>query len=1006
MKRESLDALFTYKEYADQTLEQEQKKRGVREEFEIKGLLKEAIPLVGTTSILKILTDEGMVELKNNRSVQYWKLKMATCEDAIIKGKHPYDKSAVSQIYYVKSRIMEELKEACSKEELDRLNEVSGKLDPNFLEQVIVSAQQTRDCSQQEETEKVLVASTYEELETTYRLLKKKYPAEVRQWLDYYVKKYPKANNDDKDRIRKKMYFLVNYYRGLSNEMLKKDPKEVRAQLGARFPGQDHVADVLCQKLATFLQDSKHIAPKILLHAPSKYGLVRMVEAFFEIAAIPYGEHSICSSTDPANLQGSSEIYNNASLGTFAEKLAMKGMGGFLIKDVDSYGTREGVMPVATMIEGEYYNELLDHPVSLQSEFMVFTAQDLDRLPFDHTGMTILEPCDYSDAEMMSHFDLICGDFCSVHGLTDDFFQFDLDAKKKIALHYVRKNSVEGMRAILEEICQNAMNDKGDKEPICITPAEVSKYFSLLGEKPHLDSDYLETIEEIRKKTIVSSERMPACLVDRVVQLLEQHEREHDDEKKKNLEKMIIELGNVRIGEESVFDLEGINREFETVRGMKDAKERLLDDLYAAEKGNNKRLKPKILVGPPGVGKTSLCDALGRGMGVPVIKLPFNQITDPREIAGYPSAYRGGKAGLLGRITQKEVNTLRCIVIIDEFDKPAYAGAYGPFYNLFDQQLAWDEWYETFFDTSGILFICTANNLGEIPYTLRDRCEIMEISSYTCKEQAEIVREILIPRLSKELGIHKKITVSDFALKCFVRDYAASGGIRELEEKLECVLKRISRQNARPCITGKVLKECLGEPFHGRERSLECDTPGVATALAVGSGGGSTFHVIAYRNPYGDDMLTTGLAEGSMAESVKYALTTASRLLDRKLEHLAIHLDSAGIKKDGPSAGITLLMAILSLETGIALGNVAFTGELSPTGRVLPVGGVREKCIAAEKAGVKTVFLPRSNYDKMKFDHELDSFEMEIVPVETAFELIRRLFSSWDFAGLEGMLKA
>lgn len=1001
MKKDILDPIFRYDQIIDEVIKQEQQKTRT-EEFELRGLLREAMPLSKTTSVLTVLTKDGEVKLKNNKSTEYWKRQRAASEDAVIKGRRPHESAGVSQVYYVTPGRYDDIKKSCHANDQSTLTAMFNQLDPHFVNSLIQTAANTDDYPVKEDASRSLVASTYEELVATFKLLKNKYPPDVRHLADHYFKMYPKAASDEKERIRKRLYFLVNYYHGVSNTLLQKDPDDVYRCLEDKSPGQKHIKEVLCQKFRAFLRDPMHRAPKVLIHASEKYGLVRLVELFFETCGLPYDEHSVCGSTDNANLQGSSAIYSNASLGSFAEKLAMKGIGGFIIKDIDLFGSEEGAMPIASMAGGKYYNELLEHPVCLESEFIVFTARDLDKIPFDTSGLTVLEPCDYSDEEMIGQFDVILRDFCASHDIATDFFLFTSEAKREVALRYTRKNDVDGMRRTIEEICNNAMIFNEYKQPIRISPEDLEKYFPVLQEKRHLDHDYLETVGEIRKKCMVSSEFILPCLADRIGQLLEEHEAENDNEKKKILESKIVGLGNIRPGNETDFDLEAVERALSSVLGMREAKQGILDDLKASMISRNRRMKPRIFVGPPGVGKTSLCDALGLGMGIPVIKIPFNQLTDPREITGYPSSYKDGRAGLLGRIATKGVNSQRCIVIIDEFDKPPYKGAYGPFYNLFDQQQAWDEWYETFFDTSGILFVCTANDIREIPYTLRDRCEIYEIPSYTCSEQAEIARMILLPRLAKELGIGEKFSISEATLEGFIRDYIVSGGIRELELKLESILKRLTREKGCAVITRKAIRDCLGEPVSAGADHNEHTVAGVATALAVNSCGGSTFNIIAYRNHQSEDFVMTGLAKGSMAESVQYAMITASQLLGRKIEHLAIHLEHAGVEKDGPSAGITLLMSILSLETGIPLGNVAFTGELSPTGTVLPVGGVREKCIAAEKAGIGVVFLPKGNYERMKHSDKLDSFGIRIVPVTTVSDLIKHLFPSYEFADMAG----
>jgi ATP-dependent Lon protease len=409
-------------------------------------------------------------------------------------------------------------------------------------------------------------------------------------------------------------------------------------------------------------------------------------------------------------------------------------------------------------------------------------------------------------------------------------------------------------------------------------------------------------------------------------------------------------------------------------------KERILEFLGVRKLRHDSRGPILCFAGPPGVGKTSLGRSVARAMGREFARVSLGGIRDEAEIRGHRRTYVGA---LPGRIIQgiMQAGTRNPVFMLDELDKLGSDFRGDPSSALLEvldpeqNSKFSDHYLNVAFDLSDVFFIATANLLDSIPVPLRDRMEVIRIPGYTPEEKLEIARSFLIPRQLEENGLPEdRIRWSDAALLRIVTDYSFEAGVRNLERLIASICRKVARRAAEGDentvrVHRQTLAKYLGPPLHAIEKASTEGEVGVANGLAWTEAGGDVLRLEAAMTK-GRGLVLTGQLGDVMKESGQAALTfvrwrladlgTDERLLASHQVH--VHVPAGAIPKDGPSAGITIAVALASLATGIPVRpDVAMTGEVTLRGRVLPVGGIREKALAALRSGISTVILPERN---------------------------------------------
>ena len=419
---------------------------------------------------------------------------------------------------------------------------------------------------------------------------------------------------------------------------------------------------------------------------------------------------------------------------------------------------------------------------------------------------------------------------------------------------------------------------------------------------------------------------------------------------------------------------------------LEKVKERILE--YLAVRKLKKKMKGPILcfVGPPGVGKTSLGRSIARAMGRKFVRISLGGVRDEAEIRGHRRTYIGA---LPGRIVQgiKQAGSNNPVFMIDEVDKVGTDFRGDPSSALLEvldpeQNFSFSDHYLGVpFDLSNVMFICTANLADPIISALRDRLEIIDISGYTEEEKLHIAKRYLIPRQYQEHGIDgKRLLITDEAILKIIDEYTREAGLRNLEREIARVCRKVAREVAegkrgQTRATATVLQRYLGAPKFLPDPEQETDEVGVATGLAWTQAGGDIIYIeCSILRGKGNLSLTGHLGE-VMKESAQAALSYArSRAADLGIKDdvftkcdIHIHVPAGAIPKDGPSAGITMATALLSALTKVPVRwDVAMTGEITLRGKVLPVGGIKEKVLAARRMGIHTVLIPARNDKDVK----------------------------------------
>lgn len=416
--------------------------------------------------------------------------------------------------------------------------------------------------------------------------------------------------------------------------------------------------------------------------------------------------------------------------------------------------------------------------------------------------------------------------------------------------------------------------------------------------------------------------------------------------------------------------------------GLEKVKERLIEALAVRKLSKEGRSPIICLVGPPGVGKTSIAQSIAKAMNKKYVRLSFGGIRDEAEIRGHRKTYVGAMPGRI--ITSiMAAGSMNPVFLMDEIDKMASDYKGDPASALLEvldpeqNKNFRDHFLEVPFDLSKVLFITTANTLDTISRPLLDRMEVIELSGYTDIEKKEIAKRYLVKKALAQNGVSPEwMTISEDAIMEIIHNYTRESGVRALEKGINAVVRKVARAfvedpaHKRVHVTVKNLEKFLGEQKYPASMKLRSDEKGVVTGLAWTETGGDTLEVeVAFTEGKGDILLTGNLGD-VMKESARIAISYCRAFGEEwgipdnffATHDVHIHVPEGATPKDGPSAGITIATAVCSAASGKPVrGDVAMTGELTLRGKVLPIGGLKEKSLAAMRDGIKTIFLPEEN---------------------------------------------
>ncbi len=455
---------------------------------------------------------------------------------------------------------------------------------------------------------------------------------------------------------------------------------------------------------------------------------------------------------------------------------------------------------------------------------------------------------------------------------------------------------------------------------------------------------------------------------------------------------------------------------------LEKVKKRILEYMAVLKLNASKKGPILCLVGPPGVGKTSLGKSVARAIGRSFVRISLGGVRDEAEVRGHRRTYVGS---LPGRLIQalKRAGTNNPVIVLDEIDKLGHDFRGDPASALLEvldpeQNHAFSDHYlEVDFDLSRVMFIATANTIDPIPPALRDRLEILELPGYTRQEKLAIARRFLLPKQISEHGLERedlKLSFTDGAVMEMIDSYTREAGVRNLQREISSVIRGVAVKFVEDDLVGDIeirgedIPDYLGPQRYMPEMADRTASPGVATGLAWTPSGGEIMFIEATAMPGKGGLMLTGQLGDVMKESAQAAMSylkshleqlgiPQEQLTDRDVH---IHVPAGAIPKDGPSAGVAIFMALVSLLTKRCIrADVAMTGEITLRGLVLPVGGIKEKLLAAHRAGIRRIFLPeRNTKDVVDVPDEIRS-EIEIIYAKSVDDVLARALEDAEPTG-------
>ncbi|WP_353686949.1 endopeptidase La [Thermodesulfovibrio sp. 3462-1] len=524
-----------------------------------------------------------------------------------------------------------------------------------------------------------------------------------------------------------------------------------------------------------------------------------------------------------------------------------------------------------------------------------------------------------------------------------------------------------------------------------------------------------EEINEFRRK--IEEAKMPEKVKEEAEKQLKRLERMHPEAAESAVVRTYLEWLTELPWSRSTEDRLDIKAAKEVLDkdhyDLEKVKERILE--YLSVRKLKEKMKGPILcfIGPPGVGKTSLGRSIARALGREFVRISLGGVRDEAEIRGHRRTYVGA---LPGRIIQgiRQAGTNNPVFMLDEIDKLGMDFRGDPSSALLEvldpeQNNSFvDHYLAVPFDLSNVMFICTGNIADTIPSALRDRMEIIYLSGYTEEEKLQIAKKYLIPKQLEEHGLNSSILkISDRAVRYIITHYTREAGVRNLEREIANLCRKVAKfiaeaKTKKFYITPKKVSKFLGAPKYLPEEELKKEEVGVATGLAWTEAGGDVIYVEATIMKGKGNLILTGQLGDVMKESAQAALSyVKSKAKELKIDEkifstmdLHIHVPAGAIPKDGPSAGITMASAIASVFTGKPLRkDVAMTGEITLRGRVLPIGGLKEKVLAAKRMGIKTVIIPKRNKKDLEELPKYVKEGMKFILVESMDEVLKHVFS-------------
>lgn len=654
-----------------------------------------------------------------------------------------------------------------------------------------------------------------------------------------------------------------------------------------------------------------------------------------------------------------------------------------------------------------YIDKFVEVEINLTNMFVILTCSDIKDIPMSlRANMTTIYFQDVEEKELIETINkIIVPRYCAEYGI--DFPKTIPDECCRKLIYKYSNMDMNKLNSVIRSIVVKTVT-RGEKSFPDYSIKEIDEFNYADDDYEKTRNEYVRDITATEHKFLSCYDEYPECIQKKAIKMFEILNWGRDETQKEYARDVIHYISNIFYGKTEPLAIGSVIEELGKTHYLQnDFGERIEAAILSKEleKDSNKMVVIG-LNGNAGTGKSSTAISVAKALHRNCIKINVGGSGGAEVIKGTnKTVHNAGPSMLIKELSKSGHGCYSDVLILDEVDK-ATPDFFNALYEFLDpnEEYVYDQYLECHIPKNNFIVVLTFNDIGCIPLPIRDRMEIIEYNNYSIQDKKVIITNYILPKLKMKYGI-EELSIEREALDLYVNKYDILPGMREVERDFEFILMKIARNkngefDGKESIGKEFLTDALGEV---RTIGLNDVPPlsigrfGMAQALAVTTGGiGVSTAVETVVNPYQDNkVVVTGLLEGSCLESVSLACCYVGKYLKKELPKLHIHMTDA-VKKDGPSAGVTITMSILSCLLEKSLPNVAFTGAIDLYGNIGVVGGIFEKCIAAERTSVEKVIIPSECYKILVDNKQINRLNVEVVPVDTIDEVIKCVWNEME----------
>lgn len=830
-----------------------------------------------------------------------------------------------------------------------------------------------------------------EELDLMFSHYKKIMPPQIISQYENCKHLHTHGNSDQQKHAYNIMREIINY-RWIQNKLLI-DSSSFTEVLSDKHLSYKMQFQLISEELFASSKNETSIKPFIFVSSKridsASFAIDIAKELCLSYEKINY---SGLSYTDTDGLFGSSPIYINGKAGDLFRSIKRaKGNGVLILEDYDQYNTELQTALREIILYKRYTDQYLNVPFPLDQMIIIVTCEFIEDIPQEirDNCLEISFP-DPTEKDFITSINkVLLPDICKEFHLNLTQVS-DYEAVTKIIYQYGQLN-LRKIHSVLHSIAVKAVTQNETEFPY-LTLDNLNNYYSINMNLADLKSKYVTSIYELESKFFSFYDLYPEEIRNKILETLDKVHKEKDPLQKSYYNTVLTTLINIFDEKQESHQNKTIITQLEkTHSGQKK-----LGLLLEKQLTGNESSKSICLYGAPGVGKTSIAQSCAKAVNLPFIKLNLGGVNTSAFFHGKPQhTLNAEPSQILKELSKSGHGNYHAIIFFDEIDKME-PSAFQALYELLDPTLEtfYDHYLDTAIPKKDFTFIVAANDLSKIPAPVLDRMLLFKCEGYSLKEKKEIIMNHSIPNLVKNHGLEKFI-IPDTLLDTFVRHYVTNAGVRDAEKGLELLYlhKTLNTDSNTIEIQECDLIQTLGIKIDTKVSLIP--QPGTVNALGVNQYGGSCFQVETVITPHSTEPLKiTGMPVGSCLESINVATTLTGIYTNAPLPNLHIHFTDAGIQKDGPSAGLSIFMSIMSLLYHKDLSAYGFTGEITLNKRIHPVGGIKDKITAAERNGLKAIYISNYNLEELKATDSLKNYDIPIYGISHLDELVHTLLSS------------